>query len=78
MVMPPLPTLLTQPALNELGYKGPPLWTILFDKSSNKIIFLVGPGLLPEELAAWVVALWARFIVIFINGLLLEGSFSHG
>lgn len=49
VVMPALPALLAEPALDELGDKGPALGAILFNKLSNQIILLFGPGFFLEE-----------------------------
>ena len=57
VVVPALPALLAEAALDELGDEGPPLGPILFDQPADQVVLGFGPGLLPEEFVAGVVAI---------------------
>ena len=57
VVVPPLPALLPQPPLHELGNEGPPLRTILLDKLADQVILFLRPRLFPEKFGPVVVGL---------------------
>ena len=72
VVVPPLPALLAQPSLHELGNEGPPLRSVLLHQSSHQVVLGLGPWLLPQKPIPPVLpTLPARVIIILLSQHLL-------
>lgn len=70
VVVPALPALLAQPALDRLGDEGPSLGAVLLDQFTNQIVLSLSPGLLLEESEA-VGVLLVGVTVVLLGDLLL-------
>ena len=76
VVMPALPALLAQAALDGLGDEGPPLGAVLLDQPADQTILGLRPGLLLEE-SEPIGVLLVGVSVVLLGDLLLVYFFYH-
>ena len=77
VVVPPLPTLLAQSSLDELGDERPTLRAVFLDQFANQVVFFLCPGFLSKEFGFWVVGFGHGVVGVLLGKGFFEGLLYH-